>query len=111
VAARLSIVRDAEREWRETDPNWPGKAKPGEPGLSYKSLMDQPNLKRVRYEPGHFEPPHSHDEDEILYLLDGVIEFGDQTIGKGDSVFVPRNTRYSLRAGREGAEFVRVGFR
>lgn len=109
----LRIVRDAELDWREVSDDWPGKAKPGEPQVAYKILMDrepgQPNLQRVRFEPSHFEPPHSHDEDEIILLVQGALTLGDQRILQGDSLFVPKNTRYSLRAGGDGAEFVRVG--
>ena len=43
-------------------------------------------------------------------LLAGAIAFGDQKLGPGDALFVPKETRYSLRAGEAGAEFVRVGF-
>jgi quercetin dioxygenase-like cupin family protein len=107
------VIRDDDSPWKEPPAGWPGKAKPGEPGLAYKMLMGAPgtpNLQRTRYEPGHFEPPHSHPEDEIIYLLSGSIAFGDQTLGFGDAIFVPKDTRYSLRAGDDGAEFVRVGF-
>ena len=106
----LTIARDIEREWREADPSWPGKARPNEPGLRYKSLMEAPNIKRVQYEPEHFEAPHSHNDDEIIYLLAGQIYLGDRVVAAGDCLFVPKNTRYSLRAGPQGAEFVRLGF-
>ena len=110
----VRVIRDQESPWLEVAADWPGKAKAGEPGLAYKMLMagspERPNLQRTRYEPGHFEPPHTHPEDEIIYILGGSIAFGDQTLGFGDAIFVPKDTRYSLRAGTEGAEFVRVGF-
>jgi quercetin dioxygenase-like cupin family protein len=107
------VLRDSEQPWIEPPESWPGKAKPGEPRLMYKSLLPiepgKPNLQRTRYEPHHFEPPHSHAEDEVIYLLAGSLAFGDKPLGRGDALFVPKDTRYSLRAGEEGAEFVRVG--
>ena len=107
------VVRDRENDWQEVADTWPGKAKAGEPKLTFKRLLargpELPNLHRTRYEPDHFEPPHSHAEDEVIYVLAGTIHFGDQDLGFGDAIYVPRDTRYSLRAGAEGAEFVRVG--
>jgi quercetin dioxygenase-like cupin family protein len=111
--SKVMIVRDAEVDWREVSADWPGRAGPGEPKVVFKVLMDRapglPNMQRARFEPHHFEPPHTHDEDEVIHLLKGALAFGDQAIGAGDSLFVPKNTRYSLRAGGDGAEFVRVG--
>jgi quercetin dioxygenase-like cupin family protein len=110
---QVKVIRDKDHEWQEVPGDWPGKAKPGEPQLTYKALMGNgpaaPNLQRTRYEPGHFEPPHSHPEDEVIFVLDGGLSFGDQQLGFGDAIFVPKNTRYSLSAGTAGAEFVRFG--
>lgn len=110
----VTVIRDRDQPWLDVSDQWAGKAKAGEPGLSYKSLLGgrpgAPNMQRTRYEPHHFEPPHTHPEDEVIYLLAGAIAFGDQQLGPGDALFVPRETRYSLKAGADGAEFVRVGF-
>lgn len=107
------VMRDSEKPWLEPPAEWPGKAKAGEPGVTYKSLMAPapglPNMQRSRFEPRHFEPPHSHPEDEVIYLLAGGLAFGDQALVVGDALFIPKDTRYSLRAGDDGAEFVRVG--
>ena len=110
----LTIIRDGEHDWCEAPDTWPGKAGGGEPALSYKALLPRgpgrPNMQRTRYEPYHFEPPHSHPEDEILYLLGGELQLGDQTLFPGDALFIEKDTRYSLRASASGAEFLRVGF-
>ena len=109
----VRVIRDADNDWHEVPDVWAGKAMPGEPRVLYKMLMGAepglPNMQRSRYEPHHFEPPHSHPEDEVIYVLSGALSFGDQSLGFGDALFVPKNTRYSLRAGEAGAEFVRVG--
>ena len=111
---QVKVIRDADQAWNEVPDVWEGKAKPGEPRVFYKMLTPfepgKPNIQRSRYEPHHFEPPHSHPEDELLFLLSGDLIFGDQKLGFGDAIFVPKNARYSLRAGAAGAEFVRVGY-
>lgn len=108
------VIRDGENDWEQQPDSWPGKAKAGEPGLVFKRLLSggagQRNMQRTRYEPRHFEPPHTHPEDEVIFVLGGVIHYGDQELRSGDAIYVPRDTRYSLRAGDHGAEFLRVGF-
>ena len=53
-------------------------------------------------------PPHKHTwSDEHFYILDGEVTFliGDEvhTSGKGDFVFVPRNTRHAFRVDSQTA--------
>ena len=111
--SQVRVIRDADMAWQEPPDAWPGKAKPGEPSVSHKTVLragpDRPNMQRVRYDPNRFEPPHSHPEDEVIYMLSGTLAFGDQILCNGDVLFVPKDARYSLRAGEAGAEFIRVG--
>ena len=109
----LIISHDADADWNEVRDDWPGKAKADEPGLIYKRLMPRetgmPNVHHIRYDANHFEPPHSHDEDEVFYIVAGEMGVGTRKLTPGDSVFIGRNTRYSATAGPEGCDFVRVG--
>ena len=111
--AHAKVIRDGEFDWRQPGADWAGRAAAEEPQVWFKMIMSRepglPNVQRVRFEPKHFEPPHTHDEDEVIFLIGGELTFGDRTLGSGDTLFVPKNTRYSLRAGEAGAEFVRVG--
>ena len=57
---------------------------------------------------GSGAPPHKHTwSDEHFYILEGEITFlvGDaiKKAGKGDFVFVPRNTRHAFRVDKEAA--------
>jgi hypothetical protein len=111
--ARIQIVRDAELEWLDVPNTWPGKAKDGAPGLHYKRILPHaphmPNMQRTRYEPFHHEPPHSHPEDEVMFVLAGELFHGRDKLIYGDSLYIARDTTYSLRTEGEGAEFLRVG--
>ncbi len=56
-------------------------------------------------------PPHKHTwSDEHFYILEGEITFlideQIKTSGKGDFVFVPRNTRHGFRVDSEIATFL-----
>ena len=60
---------------------------------------------------GSGAPPHKHTwSDEHFYILDGEITFlvGEDIRkgGKGDFVFVPRNTRHAFRVDSETAAFL-----
>jgi quercetin dioxygenase-like cupin family protein len=111
---KIMIIRDADADWNDVSPEWKAKAEPDNPGLKFKRLLPtaegMPNMQRTIYEPHHLEAPHAHPEDEILYLLGGTILAGTQSLTAGDALYVARDTTYTLKAGAEGAEFLRVGF-
>ncbi len=109
----IMLIRDEAEPWQEVPDFWKAKQKAGDPGLRFKVLIPQgaasANMQRTEYYPGHHEAPHSHPEDEILYILEGQIHFGRDVLGKGDAIFVPRNKTYSLHTGDSGCTFVRIG--
>ena len=47
-----------------------------EPGSDHN-----PQLVELRYEPDAEIRTHSHDEDEIIYVLDGAMRIGARTVG------------------------------
>jgi quercetin dioxygenase-like cupin family protein len=63
----------------------------------------------TRYEPDHLQPAHSHDEDEVIYVLEGEVTVGEARCGPGTAIFVEKDTTYGpLVAGPEGVVFLRV---
>lgn len=111
--SRVIISRDADAVWEEASANWQPQA-PGEArGLRFKRLMrtlpGMPNMQRTQYHPFHHERPHSHPEDEVLFVLAGELFHGRDRLVAGDAIYVARDTTYSLRTEETGAEFVRVG--
>jgi quercetin dioxygenase-like cupin family protein len=109
--SEILLIRDAEQPWQEVPDFWKAKQKPGDPGLRFKVLMGQGgpvNMQRNEYFAGHHEAPHSHPEDEILYILDGKMQFGRDALGPGDAIFVPKDKVYSLHSDT-GCTFVRIG--
>ena len=57
-------------------------------------------LVRGRIAPGGFLPPHIHDVEEALTVLEGTAqsEIGDETfdLGPGDAVLLPANVPHKL---------------
>ena len=48
---------------------------------------------------------HSHDEDEIILVVEGELHAGSHVIGPGGSMYVEGGTVYAFRAGPEGLRF------
>ncbi|MCF8708190.1 cupin domain-containing protein [Rhizorhapis sp. SPR117] len=51
-------------------------------------------------------PLHSHSGDGLYYIISGTLRLGTETLGPGDSVFIPANVPYTYRAGPEGVELL-----
>ena len=49
--------------------------------------------------------PHSHDEDEIILVVEGELHAGSQVVRAGESMYVTGGTVYSFRAGSHGLRF------
>lgn len=109
----IRLIRDSAIAWEESSPAWKASQRPDDPGLRFKRLLPtsaaMPNMQRTEYRPHHHEAPHSHPEDEILFVLGGKLLFGREELGFGDAIFVPKNKVYSLRTDETGAQFVRIG--
>jgi len=56
---------------------------------------------RVAFDPSYVSPRHTHPGEEIIYVLEGVLEYdidGQRTTVKaGDVVFVPAEAIHSVR--------------
>jgi quercetin dioxygenase-like cupin family protein len=48
---------------------------------------------------------HSHDEDEIILVVEGELHAGSHVIGPGGSMYVEGGTVYAFRAGPDGLRF------
>jgi hypothetical protein len=51
-------------------------------------------------------PLHSHDSDCCYLIIAGEMTVGNETLGKGDGMFVPANSAYTFFTGAEGVEFI-----
>jgi hypothetical protein len=60
----------------------------------------------VEADEGHDGPPHSHSEDEVIYLLDGGLRMGARRIGPRTSLCIPGRLRYAFRAPGVGHRFL-----
>jgi redox-sensitive bicupin YhaK (pirin superfamily) len=63
-------------------------------------------LFEVRVQPGGRTQAHAHTESEIIYVLEGDVEFGGRSFPAGSAINVPGETLYSFRAGPNGLRFL-----
>lgn len=101
-------------DWLEVSNTWEGKVAEGEPDVRYKVLtsgsVGVPGIQFVEYDAGHHEKPHSHSESEVLWVLNGEVTIGSQTLRAGSGAFIEKDTVYGpLEAGSQGARFLRIG--
>lgn len=67
---------------------------------------DEPQLFDVKLGPNGHSQVHTHEEDEIIYIVAGQMQFGQHTLNPGDSIYIPGMVLYSFKAGPEGLQFI-----
>ncbi len=86
-----------------------GKLSPGELDSEVRShhpgADDRLQMFEVRAPAGATFNAHSHDEDEIILVVEGELHAGSRVVGPGSSMYVDGGTVYAFRAGPEGLRF------
>jgi uncharacterized cupin superfamily protein len=57
---------------------------------------------------GLVAPPHSHDHDEVMYILEGGFSMGARRCGSGTVVFIEAGTQYGFRVWDTGVRFLNI---
>ena len=60
------------------------------------------------FSPHQHVAPHTHSQDEVIYILEGGLTLGDRTCGPGTFIFIEGNTEYEFTAGDQGLRFLNV---
>lgn len=63
-------------------------------------------LMEMRLDPGTLVAPHAHDDDEIFYVVEGALHWGDEQLAAGGSLYIPAGTIYSFRSGAEATRLL-----
>lgn len=100
-AMTVEPYNDVQREWI-------GKAKDAGllEGDCVEVLCDLPgfHLTYVWFKKAYPLPLHSHDTDCLYYIIAGNLRMGTETLGAGDSFFVPADVPYVYTPGDTGVE-------
>jgi hypothetical protein len=63
----------------------------------------------VNWLPGGLVAPlHSHDQDEIIYILEGGFSMGRRRCGPGTVVYLEAHTQYGFEVWEEGVRFLNI---
>ncbi|MET1757166.1 cupin domain-containing protein [Novosphingobium sp. RD2P27] len=63
-------------------------------------------LMEMRLNPHTLIAPHAHDADEIFYVAEGSLHWGDKALFAGGSMFIPAGVTYSFRTGDTPAKLL-----
>lgn len=63
-------------------------------------------LMEMRLDPHTLIAPHAHDDDEIFYIAEGSLHWGDKALAAGGSLYIPAGTTYSFRTGEAPARLL-----
>ncbi len=58
--------------------------------------------------PGRVVPPHSHTQDEVIFIVEGDLEISGRSRGPGTVVYMEKGTEYGFTAGQHGVRFLNV---
>jgi quercetin dioxygenase-like cupin family protein len=67
---------------------------------------DDLQMFEVRVPPGYVVEAHAHDEDEIIFVLEGEMVLGARVVKAGSSAMIPGKTLYGFSAGPDGLRFL-----
>lgn len=63
-------------------------------------------LMEMRLNPHTLIAPHSHDDDEIFFVVEGALHWGGKELAAGGSLYIPAGTAYSFRTGEAPARLL-----
>jgi len=96
-----------EAKWRYGRPR-----KPGEPrGETWRCLGDfeqGPWIYVIERPAGLEVRPHSHDQDEVVFILDGGLHHAGRWCGPGTMLSFPRRVPYGFTVGPDGVQWLMV---
>jgi hypothetical protein len=99
---------------RDVVPEGPLREKLGEGELATAVRVFHPGgpetlqLFEVNVQPDGIIEQHAHQEDEIIFVLEGELHLGRRVLSPGHSVHIPGLTLYTFRAGPNGLRFLNV---
>ncbi len=105
--ARALIMHIDEAPWIRGGPRDEGDHPEG--GGQLVGDLEKGPWVHVNWLPGGLEAPlHSHDHDEVMYVIEGGFSMGRRQCGPGTVVFIEANTRYGFRVWDEGVRFLNI---
>jgi len=71
--------------------------------------LEQGPWVHVNWLPGGLVAPvHSHDHDEVMYILEGGFSMGRRKCGPGTVVYIEAETQYGFEVWEDGVRFLNI---
>jgi len=67
-------------------------------GLALMEVIEAPNGQSTL---------HSHDKEEIFYVVEGALVFGKRVCKAGDSINIKAGVQYTFKVGSEGCRYLK----
>jgi quercetin dioxygenase-like cupin family protein len=113
--ARVRLTTEDQQPWivsgdRRLSDEERGKLREGELRSEFRirepGSAEHPQLVELRYAPDSEISLHAHDEDEILYVLEGEMRINNRSVGPGACLTIPGGVFYGFRAGPQGLKIL-----
>ena len=105
---RALIMHVDEAPWNRGGPNKIG-VEPLVRGNQFFGDMEMgPWVMINSLHPGFESKPHSHAQDEVIYIIQGELSMGRQKCGPGTLIFMEKDTTYGFKVGDEGVRFLNM---
>jgi nitroreductase len=106
---RAIIQHIDDAPWVRGGPPAEGRAKHPEGGGQLVGDLERGPWVHVNWLPGGLvAPPHRHDQDEVLFILEGGLSMGGRRCGPGTVVYLERATQYGFTVWDEGVRFLNI---
>ena len=73
----------------------------------FSGSADQPFLMEIKDVPNMQATHHAHEKNEIFFVLEGELHFGQHICVAGDSISILANTLYTFRTGPAGCRYLK----
>lgn len=104
---RAIIMNIDEAPWVRGGPRGEGDHPDG--GGQLVGDLEKGPWVHINWLPGGLTAPlHSHDFDEVIYILEGGFSMGRRKCGVGTVVFLEANTQYGFEVWSEGVRFLNI---
>ena len=106
--AEMRTFHESEHPW---DENVPGGVMERTGGRARRKILGDPAdglfVTLGEYDPGIVVAPHSHNQPELMYILEGEVKVGGEPCRAGSVLRIPANTAYGpLESGPRGVRFL-----
>ena len=104
---RQFIMHIDEAPYRSGQPRKPGE--PIQRANQFPGDMERGPWSFISHLPGGFvSQPHSHTQDEFIFILEGYLTIGDRRCGPGTVIYNEKGSVYGFTVGEQGVRFLNI---